>query len=137
MTRQSLSRFLSDRRELRTFMTLPFDIDQAARATRKEARKLFARGNPVNHAKTQDFRQKTGKIMLKGRMRHFLRLFAAGSLMALAACAGKHPPAPAAAPPPAPVAHGPRPAALLHPLAARKSSRPSSAISRPPRLPTG
>ena len=47
--------------------------------------------------------------MLKGRMRHFLRLLAAGSLMALAACAGKHPPAPAAAPPPAPLAQAPAP----------------------------
>ena len=47
--------------------------------------------------------------MLKGRMRQFLRLFAAGGLMALAACAGKHPSAPAAAPPPAPVAQAPAP----------------------------
>jgi membrane-bound lytic murein transglycosylase B len=80
-------------------MTLPFDVKQAAWATRKEARKLFARGNPVNHTKTQDFRQKSGNFMLKEHMRHFLRLFAAGSLLVLAACAGRHhPPVPAAAP---------------------------------------
>jgi membrane-bound lytic murein transglycosylase B len=97
-------------------MTLPFDVDQAARAARKEARKLFARGNPVNQAKTQDYRQKTGKIVLKERMRHFLRFFAAGSLLALAACAGKHPPAPAAAPSPRPVAPAAAPIPPLAPL---------------------
>src|SRR6201996_9821338 len=87
MTRQSLSRFLSDRRELRTFMTLPFDVDQAAWATRKEARKLFARGNAVNHAKTPDFRQKSQESVLKGRMRRFLHLFALVGLAGFAACA--------------------------------------------------
>jgi membrane-bound lytic murein transglycosylase B len=54
--------------------------------------------------------------MLKGRMRHFLRLFAAGSLMVLAACAGKHPTAPAAVPPPGPVAQAPVPPPPPSPL---------------------
>jgi membrane-bound lytic murein transglycosylase B len=96
-------------------MTLPFDVDQAAWATRKEARKLFARGNPVNHAKTPDFRQKSRESMLKGRMRRFLRLFALVSLTGLAACATRpgptRPPGPAANPAaqaPASVPHSPQ-----------------------------
>ena len=97
-------------------MTLPFDVDQAALATRKEARKLFAPGKAVNHAKTQDFRQKPEESVLKACMRQFLRPFAAASLMALAACAGKPPPAPAAPPPPQPVAQAPAPLPPLPPL---------------------
>src|ERR1700759_3548073 len=44
MTRQSLSRFLSERRELRTFMTLPFGDPGAG----LEARKLWKALPPVN-----------------------------------------------------------------------------------------
>src|SRR5579863_340511 len=107
MTRQSLSRFLSDRRELRTFMTLPFDVDQAAQATRKEARKLCGRGKAVNRSKTLDFRQKWSESVLKEAMRRFSRLFAVASLVVLAACAVKPRPAMTVAPPPKPVAQAP------------------------------
>jgi membrane-bound lytic murein transglycosylase B len=93
-------------------MTLPFDVDQAAWATRKEARKLFARPNPVNRGKTPDFRQKLPKLVLKEGMRRFARLFAALSLMVLAACATKPRPLPASVPPPRPAAQAPAPAPL-------------------------
>src|SRR5476651_825239 len=49
MTRQSLSRFLSDRRELRTFMTLPFKAkSRPKRPSSVEARKLCKPPTPVN-----------------------------------------------------------------------------------------
>src|SRR6185312_16427829 len=104
MTRQSLSRFLSDRRELRTFITLPSNVGKAASATRKEARKLFARGKPVNHAKTQLFRQKLTEIVVKSVMRVLRPLLLALSLTALAACAEKPGPSPAAPAPGQPAA---------------------------------
>src|ERR1700759_2375611 len=110
MTRQSLSRFLSDRRELRTFMTLPFNVGEATRAARKEARKLFARGKAVNHAKTQSFRQKLTETVVKSVMRGFRPLLAALSLTALVA--GAQRPAPAQAPPPPGEAMAQAPAAV-------------------------
>jgi membrane-bound lytic murein transglycosylase B len=97
-------------------MTLPFDVDQAAWATRKEARKLCARPNPVNRSKIPDFRQKAAESVLESPMRRLTRLFAAASLTVLAACAGKTLPVPA---PPAPVpAHHPTPPAPPAPPAA-------------------
>src|SRR5258708_9413668 len=117
MTRQSLSHFLSDRRELRTFMTLPFDVDQAAQATRKEARKLCGRGKAVNRAKSPDFRQKSPESVLKEHMRPLLRLFAVTSLVVLAACAGRSRPAVTVAPPPKPAAHAAAPSPSLPPTA--------------------
>jgi membrane-bound lytic murein transglycosylase B len=90
-------------------MTLPFDVDQAAWATRKEARKLCGRGKAVNRGKTLDFRQKWPESVLKGPMRRFARLFAAASLLALAACAGRTRPAPIPVPPPRPAVQAPVP----------------------------
>jgi len=82
-------------------MTLPFDVAQAAQATRKEARKLFAQGKAVNRSKTPDFRGKLSESVLKGGMRRLPSLFAAASLMILAACTGKPRPSLHVAPPPA------------------------------------
>jgi len=75
-------------------MTLPSNVGKAAKAARKEARKLFARPKPVNHAKTQLFRQKLTEIVVKSVMRLLRPLIAALSLAALAACAEKPVPAP-------------------------------------------
>jgi membrane-bound lytic murein transglycosylase B len=94
-------------------MTLPFDVAQAAQATRKEARKLFAQGKAVNRSKTLDFRQKLPKLVLKGGMRRLPSLFAAASLMILAACTGKPRPALHPAPPPQPQVQAPAPAPPL------------------------
>jgi membrane-bound lytic murein transglycosylase B len=93
-------------------MTLPFDVGQAAWATRKEARKLCGRGNAVNRGKTPDFRQKSPESVLKEPMRRFARLFAAASLMALVACAAKPRPTPTLAPPPKSAARVAAPAPL-------------------------
>jgi membrane-bound lytic murein transglycosylase B len=90
-------------------MTLPFDVDQAAWATRKEARKLCGRGKAVNRSKTLDFRQKWSESVLKEVMRRFLRLFAVASLVVLAACAGKPRPAMTISRAPGPVAQAPTP----------------------------
>src|SRR5215469_7772074 len=115
MTRQSLSRFLSDRRELRTFMTLPSNVGEAARAAGKEARKLFAPRKPVNHTKTQLFRQKLTESVVKRGMPALRPLLVALSLTAVAACARQPAPAPATSPPAQP---GPQASVPLPPLPA-------------------
>ena len=97
-------------------MTLPFDVVQAAPATRKEARKLFAEANPVNHAKTPDFRQNLLESMLKEPMRCLLRFLAVAGLATLAACAGKPAPVPVPTPPPKPGTAAPIPLPPLPPV---------------------
>jgi membrane-bound lytic murein transglycosylase B len=94
-------------------MTLPFDVDQAAQAARKEARKLCGRGKAVNRSKTPDFRQKSPESVLKAVMRHLLRLFAAASLVVLAACASKPRPAMTLSPTPKSVVQPPAPSTAL------------------------
>src|SRR5882724_1121424 len=71
MTRQSLSRFLSDRRELRTFMTLPSRGAEITQCVGRKGRHPWRRGSyarppPLSTREVRQkkavFRQKSQKI---------------------------------------------------------------------------
>ena len=140
MTRQSLSRFLSERRELRTFMTLPLDqIFGRERPSCAKARKLWKAPPPVNppsHGKNPAFPPKipeSGVPIDHGAPLLRPDRFAGPSpararLAALPACCWWWPAptrAPKPAPPPAPAVSSRRAAAPAAAVPAMRSSTPS------------
>jgi len=125
MTRQSLSRFLSDRRELRTFMTLPLIIPNTIEgsftketgATRKEARKLWSGPGPVNTGNGQKKGPVRALKMQLLRQKHpILRQPTALLLLLLAAGCARPPAAPVVAVAPPPPAEAPAPLPPLPPM---------------------
>src|SRR5579863_1349185 len=108
MTRQSLSRFLSDRRELRTFMTLPFHRrpDGDGRVQQRGAETIQVAPTCQPRKSAGFVRENWHKDVLKEAMRRLFPASAALGLMVLAGCASRPVPV-APPPPPAPVAQTP------------------------------